>query len=107
MSQMSTHLAEPSVDQQEPGLAPQPTRYVLWPDDTTDTGRLGGKARALAAMQAVGIPAPDWFVLASEAYTMSTGDWSAAPTGTHDAIQGEPCAAGPRDLPFAPPPPPP
>lgn len=45
--------------------------YLLYPNPTTDLNRLGGKARALAALMDADLPIPAWFVLSPEAFTAS------------------------------------
>ena len=64
-------------------------RYVIQPDDEVSTDRLGGKARALHALNKSGLLIPAWFALAPEAFYASTdlAQFLAAPGQTKLAPQ--------------------
>jgi pyruvate,water dikinase len=46
-------------------------QYIIRPQDSNAADRLGGKARALARLQAAGLPIPPWFVVGLEAFYAS------------------------------------
>lgn len=64
-------------------------RYVIQPDDEVSTGRLGGKAGALKALNRSGLLIPTWFVLAPQAFYASTTttEFLAAPSNTKLALE--------------------
>ncbi|HWH67895.1 MAG TPA: PEP/pyruvate-binding domain-containing protein, partial [Candidatus Sulfotelmatobacter sp.] len=48
--------------------------WILFPTDDAQAQEMGGKARALAALQRAALPIPDWFVVRGAACLHSLGD---------------------------------
>jgi rifampicin phosphotransferase len=56
-------------------------RWILFPTDYSKTHEMGGKARALAALNGASLPIPAWFVIRGEACLASLSDDARAKLG--------------------------